>query len=199
MAATPVPEAPRDFNAEIAPLHEELAAAQARLAAVRGEFAAATVQFYHDWYWKRTESAVFEHPEITRGLGRERLGQLKADVRALQETLPDAVAACFPDRMWATDTWHPQESPQALERAASPLAEPLYQILVNYGLERYHGRKIAGPRPNEAMGRLLAEYAELAARSAQIERRLRALNREKEQALARDKERQEIADLWNSA
>lgn len=199
MADQPVAGTARDFDAEIAPLEKELESALARLVAIRGEFAAAVVEFYRGWYWQRVETAVFERPEVTRGLGRERLGQLKAAVRDLQAGLPARAAQCFPDKLWALETWHPHESVQALERAALPLAEPLYQSLVDYGYERYHGRKVAGPRPNEAMGRLLAEYAQLAVRRAQLDRQLRGLAREKEQSLAKEQEQREIEELWNSA
>jgi hypothetical protein len=199
MADEPVAGTARDFDAEIAALAKEQESALARLKAIREEFATAVVEFYRGWYWQRVETAVFERPEVTRGLGRERLAQLKAKVRELQAALPTRAAECFPDKLWATETWHPQESAQALERAAVPLAEPLYQILVDYGYERYHGRKVAGPRPNEAMGRLLGEYAQLAVRLAQLERQARGLAREKEQSLAKEQERREIEQLWNSA
>jgi hypothetical protein len=199
MAAESVVETPRDFDAEMALLQKEADDARARQKAIREEFGAAVVEFYRGWYWQRVETAVFERPEVTRGLGRERLAQLKAAVRALQAALPDHAAECFPDRLWAIETWHPQESPQALERAALPLAEPLYQLLVDYGYERYHGRKVAGPRLNEALGRLLAEYAQLAVRLAQLERQVRGVAREKEQAVAKEAERREIEGLWNSA
>lgn len=199
MADEPVEGTARDFDAEIAPLQKELESALARLKAIREEFATAVVEFYRGWYWQRVETAVFERAEVTRGLGRERLAQLKAGVRALQDALPARAAECFPDKLWALDTWHPHESVQAIERAALPLAEPLYQILVDYGYERYHGRKVAGPRPNEAMGQLLAEYAQLAVRQAQLDRQLRGLAREKEQAAQKERERTEIEELWSSA
>jgi hypothetical protein len=82
----------RDFATEIKQHELQLDELKQRMEIERQRFLEAASAFFRDWYWTKTEELVKQFPEITKALGRERLGKLKADLRTLQERTPDIVS-----------------------------------------------------------------------------------------------------------
>ena len=129
-----------NFDSRIEAAQKDLEVTFANMEQLREEFIAATVEFMEPWYWDQTETMVTRRPEITKQLGVDKLAQLKADVKSLQENCATIAAEFLADeRLWwhqkrgeQAYSYHENRPPGGLDKAVRLIAGKLGPILERY-------------------------------------------------------------------
>ncbi len=209
-------------------IEEEIQAAERRLEAtltqmerIQQDFVAASVDLIKAWYWTQTESVVKREAEVTKKLGVERLSELKADVRALQEDTGKIVTEFLQDEsLWwhrkqgeQSYFYHGNRPPDGLDKAVRLSAGRLASVLEQYGYlpadlqdhgvwrewdqsGNYHPSNARPYYPHgfdwsEQMRALIKDYEELHREAPRQAREIERLKQEKAQ--------NEAEDLWKKA
>jgi len=139
----------RDFQEEINQAEAQIQSVLTQMEQLKQEFIAAAVEFFRPWHWERTEAIAKTAPEQTKKLGVEKLKELKAEVRELQDATESTVANILNDNdLW----WHIKRNhlrveqytdklPDKIEVALRYIGGRLAPILQKYGYisDRYGG------------------------------------------------------------
>lgn len=106
-----------DLDAEIASARATKSTLTDQAEQAAREFMRAATEFLRNYYWQKTERVVKSVGEVTKTLGVEKLRELKADVKALQDKAEEIVNT----RLNRDDLWrHRKSGPQSYESYTRP-------------------------------------------------------------------------------
>lgn len=136
-----------DLAKEIAEVKKELSVCQSEMGPIRRKFLEATVEYLKSWCMEEAGALARRKPDNTKSLGKERLSQLKEELRSFQSQLSQVVDATVD----VVDNWQVSSSkhtrvfpsfssdradfrlPYRLARAVRLAAGHLAPILIRYG------------------------------------------------------------------
>jgi hypothetical protein len=211
----------RNFDAEIEEATRVLESIKSEMESVVQQFKSATAEFAAAWYWQETERVVKDKAEMSKELGVEKLSQLKAGVKALEQDAAKIVSEFLDvDSLWWHRTREDRQrydlygyrTTKGVDYAVRLALGRLAPILEKFGYlpasgdrdawrewdssGNYHPPKARPYYPygldwTERMKSLLTQYTELCKKALTAETQLAKVKG--------DKRRTEAEDLWKKA
>lgn len=198
----------KDFDVEIKNAEVALSTTMQQLNTVRSQYVSAAIQFVSDWYMEHAEKDVTCDPKRAQSIGKEKITELKAAIKQLQQSAEQAINENLDDE-WksdvATNSYPPLTHLDRLEKAIRLAQGRLLAVLETVGGPFMYPRQSwqmygsddkrpyfsAGFDQSQKMITATREFDRLVEQSQKQAKQIDSVKRQKAKS--------EAADLWKNA